>query len=123
VDPRPPLFTLEEARAGLRRLRPVLDEIVGVRADVAELAAALVPGGPATTLGALPELKAGEARLDELLTAVQRTGADLKGFAPLLLDFPSQIDGTPVLLCWLEGERDVEWYHRGDLGFVGRRRL
>ena len=64
-----------------------------------------------------------EARLNELMTEVQQTGVELKGIAPLLLDFPADLDGVPVLLCWLEGERELTWYHRRDLGFAGRRRL
>ena len=71
----------------------------------------------------MPELKAAQARLDELMTQVQQTGAELKGLAPLLVDFPSELDGVPVLLCWLEGDRELGWYHRSDLGFAGRRRL
>jgi len=27
------------------------------------------------------------------------------------------------LLCWLEGDPDLAWYHRVDLGFAGRRPL
>lgn len=111
------LFTLDEAKAELARLLPVLDEIVRLRADAAELGA-----GP-SSLGGLPEFKAAQARLDELLESVQQTGAELKGFAPLLVDFPSSLDGVPVLLCWLEGDRELGWYHRADLGFAGRRRL
>src|SRR3954453_19775557 len=100
------LFTLYQARTELVRLRPVLDELVLVRADVVELAAAVGTGAP-TALGGLPEWKAAEARLDELMTQVQRTGADLKGVAPLLLDFSAELDGDPVLLCWLEGEPEL----------------
>jgi hypothetical protein len=118
-----PLFTVEDAVAEVARLLPVLDEIVTLRADAAELAAAAVSGGPATALGGVPELKGAQARLDELLTTVQETGAQLKGLAPLLIDFPSQLDGTDVLLCWLEGDRALGWYHRTDLGFAGRRAL
>ncbi len=117
-----PLFTVAEAREVLTELRPVLDEIVALRADVAELRAA-ISGRTAGPLGGLPEAKAGEARLDELLTAVQRTGAHLKGLAPLLLDLPAELDGVPVLLCWLEGDAELAWYHRADLGFAGRRPL
>jgi hypothetical protein len=117
------LFDPDEARAELARLRPLLDELVAVRADAAELAAALAPDGRPSPLGGLPEWKAATARLDELLTAVQQTGAELKGLAPLLVDFPAELDGVPVLLCWLEGETALEWYHRTDLGFAGRRRL
>ncbi|NUU23314.1 MAG: DUF2203 domain-containing protein, partial [Streptomycetaceae bacterium] len=71
--------------------------------------------------GGLPELKGMHARLDELMTRVQETGAELKGFAPLLLDFAAELDGVPVYLCWLEGDRELAWYHRQDLGFAGRR--
>jgi arsenite methyltransferase len=117
------LFTLEEARAELARLRPVLDEIVRVRADTVELSAALTPGGGPTALGGLPEFKAAQARLDDLMTEVQQTGAELKGVAPLLVDFPADLDGVEVLLCWLEGDTELGWYHRRDLGFAGRRRL
>lgn len=118
-----PLFTVDEARAELEDLLPVLDEVIALRADAAELAAASAPGGTPTSLGGLPELKAAQARLDELMTRVQETGAELKGLAPLLVDFPSELDGTPVLLCWLEGDRSLAWYHRTDLGFAGRRPL
>ncbi|MEV6299977.1 DUF2203 domain-containing protein [Actinoplanes sp. NPDC051861] len=117
------LFTVAEARAELDRLRPVLDEIVTVRADMVELSAALTPGGTPTDLGGLPERKAAEARLNELMTTVQDTGAELKGVAPLLVDFPADLDGVPVLLCWLEGDIGLSWYHRADLGFAGRRPL
>jgi hypothetical protein len=117
------LFTVTEARAELSKLRPILDEIVVLRADAAELGASLTVGGVPSRLGGLPEFKGAEARLDELMTVVQQTGAELKGFAPLLVDFPSDLDGVPVLLCWLEGEPDIDWYHRVDLGFTGRRRL
>ncbi|GAA2689591.1 MULTISPECIES: DUF2203 domain-containing protein [Actinoplanes] len=117
------LFTLQEARAELDRLRPVLEQIVELRADMVELSAALVPGGEPTTLGGLPERKGVEARLNELMTVVQESGAELKGMAPLLIDFPADLDGAPVLLCWLEGEAELAWYHRPDLGIAGRRRL
>ena len=117
------LFTLSEARDELAKLRPVLDEIVTLRADMVELSAALTGGGPSTTLGGLPERKAAEARLNELMIEVQQTGAELKGVAPLLVDFPADLDGVPVLLCWLEGDPELAWYHRVDLGFAGRRRL
>jgi hypothetical protein len=112
------LFTLDEAREVLAQLRPVLDELVAVRADATELAAAVRAGGPG-----LADLKGYEARLDELMTTVQQTGAELKGWAPVLVDFPADLDGVPVLLCWLEGDPGLEWYHRADLGFAGRRRL
>ncbi|GIJ43425.1 hypothetical protein Val02_03110 [Virgisporangium aliadipatigenens] len=94
-----------------------------VRADLAELTAALASDNPFTPLGGLPERKAAEARLGELLADVRAAGVQLKGVAPLLVDFPAEFDGVPVLLCWLEGDAELAWYHRADLGFAGRRPL
>jgi hypothetical protein len=116
------LFTLEEARDVLARLLPVLDEIVALRADANELAAAANFGIP-TELGGLAEFKAAQARLDEMLTEVQQTGAELKGVAPLLVDFRGMQNGTEVMYCWLEGDRELAWYHHRAVGFAGRRPL
>jgi hypothetical protein len=117
------LFTVATARAEITRLQPALAELVALRADAAELAASLSDGAQPTRLGGLPEFKAAQARLDELITEVQSSGVELKGLAPLLLDFPAELDGVPVLLCWLEGDSELGWYHRVDLGFAGRRPL
>lgn len=116
------MFTVESARAELARLLPLLEEIVTLRADAAELSVTL-QGGGTSPLGGMPEFKAAQARIDELLTEIQTAGVHVKGLAPLLLDFPGEQDGVPVLYCWLEGDRELNWYHRADLGFPGRRRL
>lgn len=115
-------YTIATARERLAALRPLLDEIVVVRANAAELAAAVNRGEP-SPLGGLPELKAAQARFDEALTTLAESGVEVKGVAPLLVDFPAELDGVPVLLCWLEGDADIAWYHRADLGFLGRRPL
>jgi hypothetical protein len=101
----------------LRRVRPgnafVVEEARLAPWSLAHLAPALH----------LPERKAAKARLNELMAEVQQTGAELKSVAPLLVDFPAELDGMSVLYCWLEGEPELAWYHRTDLGFAGRRRL
>jgi len=117
-----PLYSIDQAKAQLAALRPALDEIIELRADTAELQMAL-RGGPSTTLGGLPEFKAAQARLDELISALTDGEVQVKGIAPLLLDFPAELDGEAVLLCWLEGDPELGWYHRADLGFLGRRPL
>jgi hypothetical protein len=115
-------FTVTQARDELVRLRPALDEFVQLRADAAELAAALSDGSPSPA-GGLPEFKAAQARLDDLRSEIAGAGVEVKGFAPLLLDFPAELDGVPVYLCWLEGDAELIWFHRRDLGFAGRRPL
>lgn len=117
-------FTVAEARAELEALMPVLDEFIVMRAEAAEIGASLRADGPASDLGGrLPEFKAAQARLDELLSQVQEAGVEVKGVAPLLLDFPARLEDEDVLLCWLEGDEHLGWYHRADLGFAGRRPL
>ena len=114
------IFTLERARLLMPDLLARADEAVKVRADLVEVQSAL-NRGTATPLGGLPEAKALEARLSELLGWFSAEGLDLKGIAPLLLDFPAELDGDTVLLCWLEGERELRWYHKPEHGFAGRR--
>jgi hypothetical protein len=115
-------FTLAEARELMPALLTRADELIEVRASLVEVETAL-SGGKPSPLGGLPEAKAYQAQLSELVGWFSDEGLELKGIAPLLLDFPSELDGAPVLLCWLEGERELGWYHKLPHGFAGRRRL
>ena len=115
-------FTLDEARALTPLLHQHVEELVLIRADLAESQAALQHGDP-PPVGGLPEVKALEARLQEAVDWFGTRGIQLKGIAPVIVDFPSEMGGAPVLLCWLEGETALEWYHPAELGFMGRRRL
>jgi hypothetical protein len=115
-------FTLAQARELMPAVLSHGNELVEVRADLVELQAALA-AGKHTPLGGLPEAKACQARLSELLAWFPAQGLDLKGFAPLLLDFPAEFDGEAVLLCWLEGEPELSWYHKLTHGFAGRRKI
>ncbi len=40
-----------------------------------------------------------------------------------LVDFPSEIDGRSVFLCWRLGEDEVAWYHEENAGFSSRKPL
>ena len=114
------VFTLDEARGLVPELLSRAAELVAVRADLVDLQTALDRGVP-SPLGALPEAKGLEARLSELLGWFPEQGLDVKGVAPLLVDFPARLNGETVLLCWLEGEHELGWYHKPEHGFAGRR--
>jgi hypothetical protein len=116
------LFGVDDARALLPEVRRRVADLVEARADLTELSMDL-RRSRASALGGLAEAKALQARLDEMLEWFPDQGIELKGFAPLLIDFPAELDGVSVRLCWLEGESSLEWYHRSDLGIAGRRRL
>jgi hypothetical protein len=115
-------FSLDEARALIPALYEHVRGLVSLRADLAEAQAAL-QRGEQPSVGGLPEVKALEARLQEAVDWFETRGIQLKGLAPVIVDFPSELHGKPVLLCWLEGETALDWYHEPELGFMGRRRL
>ena len=116
------MFTLSQARRVLAELRPSIDEMIACRADLAELRADLDNDG-VSPLGGLAEAKSLEARVFAVLEEITGRGVQLKGYGPVLLDFPGERDGRPVLWCWLEGDADIDWYHRIECGFAGRRRV
>lgn len=115
------MFTLAEARGALPALTAHVERLVVLRADLADAHAAL--GGGGEPAGGLPEVKALEARLQEAVDWFGMMGIQLKGIAPVIVDFPAELDGRRVLLCWLEGESALEWFHSEEVGFMGRRRL
>ncbi|MEV4482201.1 DUF2203 domain-containing protein [Micromonospora coxensis] len=114
------MFTLAQARHLVATLRPRVDELIRLRADLAELRADLAAHG-VSALGGVAEVKALEARLHAVLEELNSHDIQVKGIAPVLLDFPGERAGRPVLWCWLEGDTDVRWYHRVECGFAGRR--
>jgi hypothetical protein len=113
-------LSLVEARQLLATLRPLIDSLIRLRADLAELRADLASEG-SSPLGGRAEAKALEARLYAVMEQLGTRGTQIKGYAPVLLDWPGELAGRPVLWCWLEGDPDVGWYHRVDCGFAGRR--
>lgn len=104
----------------LAEIRPELDEVIRIRADLTEAVHGHRHGDESVPLA---DVKAMEARLAELLDGVGARGIEVKGWAPILLDFPMEAGGRQVLLCWLEGEPELDWYHDAALGFAGRRRV
>jgi hypothetical protein len=40
-----------------------------------------------------------------------------------LVDFPTELDGRRVLLCWRLGEPAVQYWHDEDAGYAGRQPL
>ena len=66
-------------------------------------------------------LAADQDRMQELCDELHKLGIELKDFFTGLVDFPGELDGEPVLFCWLLGEERVEYFHTAAEGFGGRR--
>lgn len=109
-------FEIVEARRLLPTVRGIEAELVPVRAELAVLLAEQAAGS-----GHVADIKGLEARMSELLDVLTDMGIEIKGYAPLLVDFPHQHAGRDLLLCWLEGEDELAWYHDAAHGFMGRR--
>lgn len=113
------MFTVAEARAMLPEIRERAERLVTVRADLVTSTANHNAGIPTS----VAEIKAFEANMGDLLDGFRAWGLKVAGYAPLLLDFRTEMDGVPAWLCWLENEDDIAWWHGDEVGFMGRRRL
>ena len=68
------------------------------------------------------ELERLGGRIRELMQEFDQIGCDYKdwSFDMGLVDFPAEIDGKPVFLCWRSDEPCVTWYHDRNGGYLGR---
>ena len=62
-------------------------------------------------------------RLAERNSELESIGIQLKDRRIGLIDFPSELDGRPMLLCWQLGEPSVQFWHDVDAGYAGRQPL
>ncbi len=128
------LFTLDEARALLDEVRPIVEEIVAARDQLGRAEQDLLAlvwksrsNGRVTGQGSF---SAGSENRSELLerlrghlARLQELGAELKDPSIGLLDFRSLRDGRVVYLCWKLGEQTITHWHDLDTGFAGRQPL
>lgn len=117
-------YSVEEANAALRDLRPRLARIrearhVVIRSGERIRAKVAVDGGG-------HEGTAYWAALRVLRTELERLAAEdilLRDPETGLVDFPGEVGGRRVYLCWRADEDRVAYYHGDDSGFAGRRPL
>jgi len=70
-----------------------------------------------------PAARALVEELDGIVAEIEASGAHLKDVQLGLVDFPAELDGEIVYLCWQFGEPEVAFWHRIEDGFAGRRPL
>jgi len=66
------------------------------------------------------ELSADEQRLDEFAQELHQIGGTLTDAQSGTVDFPGDLDGERVWLCWRSDEPEVLGWHSGDCGKVAR---
>ena len=120
-------FTLQEANQALEAIHPWMEEVQEIRGKILEhqpqiwsvMEKSAGNGGNPT----LSRLVSSFDRLDELIHAIQDTGALIKDINLGLLDFPTLKDDHEVYLCWKYGEYDIQFWHEVEAGYAGRQSI
>jgi hypothetical protein len=126
-----PLFTVDHANRTLPLVRRIVEDVVrehrrwqeaiveldllvsGVRANL--------PDPRATALER--EIQSIAREIDVFQGELESLGIQLKDRRIGLIDFPSEMDGRRVLLCWRLGETSVQFWHDENSGYAGRQPL
>jgi hypothetical protein len=62
-----------------------------------------------------------EQRLRDSFSEIDAIGVQVKDLDIGLLDFPCEVEGQTVLLCWKLGEKSITHWHGVEEGFAGRK--
>jgi len=124
-------FSVDEANRMLPLVKRIVSDAVRDywrwQDTVREFEVAALRSSPRQPDEAAEQLQAKATRLaeeiDGYLGELQKLGVLFKGFDTGLVDFPGEIDGRPVLLCWRLGEESVQYWHEESAGFIGRQPL
>jgi hypothetical protein len=125
VSEPPRYFTLEQANAIVKAIRPLIGEILQIRQAIVDRQPQVWPvvaksagnGGSKEASQMVQEFQ----RLDHLVREIQATGAVLKDINTGLVDFTTLRNGREVYLCWKYGEEKIAYWHEIDAGFAGRK--
>lgn len=60
-------------------------------------------------------------KVKDALAEIDAIGVQVKDIDIGLLDFPCEVDGRTVLLCWKLGEKSITHWHGVSEGFAGRK--
>jgi hypothetical protein len=62
-----------------------------------------------------------EQRAKDAVAEIDSIGVQVKDLDMGLLDFPCEVDGQTILLCWKLGEKSITHWHGTQEGFAGRK--
>jgi len=126
-------FTLEEAQS----LVPVLESLLRtaiagkklmeqVEGEMQALGHRIfLNGGTHVDVVAVARRKAerakAEQRAKDAIAEIDSIGVQVKDLDIGLLDFPCEVEGRIVLLCWKMGEQAITHWHSPEEGFAGRK--
>ena len=125
-------FTLEEAQSLLPVLESLLKRAIDgkraadlIEARLQELSKRIfLSGGLMVDVARVRRQKTSlEQHIQQAkdsLNEIDAIGVQVKDLDTGLLDFPCEVNGETVLLCWKMGESRIDYWHTLDAGFRGR---
>lgn len=122
-------FTIEQANRTLPLVRRIAQDIVDHYGQWQEMVKSLdvLAAGPAPDSVKIDRLQrdiqSAARTIDGFVRELNDLGVEMKGLDIGLVDFPGEVDGRPVYLCWRLGEPAVAHWHERDAGFDSRRPL
>jgi len=126
-------FTLDEAQALLPVLESLLRTAMNAKKLIEQVEAEqqaiahriFLNGGTYLDVVPLARRKAermkAEQRAKDALAEIDSIGVQVKDLEIGLLDFPCQVEGSILLLCWKLGEKSITHWHGTEEGFAGRK--
>jgi len=126
-------FTLQEAQTLLPVLESLLRTAIDgkkfietVDSEFQELAhRVFLSGGLFINIVQLARRKAEREktvqRVKDAVAEIDAIGVQVKDLDIGLLDFPCEVEGRTVLLCWKLGEKGITHWHGVSEGFAGRK--
>jgi len=126
-------FNLDEAHTLLPVLESLLRTAISGKKLMEEVEAEMqsltqrifINGGTHVDVVAVARRKAerakAEQRAKDALAEIDSIGVLVKDIDTGLLDFPCEVDGRIVLLCWKMGETSITHWHSTEEGFAGRK--
>ncbi|HKI27412.1 MAG TPA: DUF2203 domain-containing protein [Candidatus Sulfotelmatobacter sp.] len=126
-------FTLDEAHSLLPVLESLLRAAIAAKKQIEEFEAEMqalqhrifLNGGTFLDIVPLARRKAertkAEQRAKDALAEIDSIGVQVKDLNIGLLDFPCEVEGEIVLLCWKLGEKAITHWHGTQEGFAGRK--
>lgn len=126
-------FTLDEAQSLLPVLESLLRNALKAKKVMEEVDAeqqalqhrVFITGGMFLDVVPLARRKAervkSERRIRDTLAEIDSIGVQVKDLDIGLLDFPCEVEGQIILLCWKLGEKSITHWHGTQEGFAGRK--
>lgn len=121
------IFNLEEANELIPELESLLSEIKKCQFGLGEIRSEIKKAGDnAMANGGSPygpRFVLVFEKIVKNVEKVQEMGVLVKDMEQGLCDFPCNLDGRIVYLCWKLGESEIKWYHEVQDGFNGRKKI